>query len=152
MSFGSMFSRWLMIGRVLFCVLIFPSQLSDAMSRLIVVKRVEADITAYYKPLPTQEKFVTGSYRKDRRMNGNGLTFSGDEARVGHVAADLNVFPLGTVLNIPGYGLAIVKDTGSSIRGNRIDLFMGEGDRGLQRSLEWGMKNGVMIEVLKRGC
>lgn len=144
--------RWLMAGLILFCVLIFPSQLSSPLYRLIIVKKVKADITAYYKPLPGQRKFFTGSYRRDLRMNGTGETFSGDEAMVGHVAADLDMFPLGTILRIPGYGLAVVKDKGSLIRDNRLDVFMGEGDHGLKKSIEWGRKKNITIDVLERGC
>lgn len=152
MRFCYTYFRRLVAGLTLFCILIFPSQLSNSMYRLITVKRVTADITAYYKPLPDQKRFFAGSYRRDIRMNGAGETFSGDEARVGHIAADLDVFPLGTMLRIPGYGLAIVKDKGSLIRDNRIDLFMGEGSHGLKRSIEWGRKNEVVVEVLERGC
>ncbi|TAM61019.1 DUF348 domain-containing protein [bacterium] len=52
----------------------------------------------------------------------NGYTALGEHAGYGIVAVDPRVIPLGTKLFIPGYGPAIAGDTGSAIRGDRIDL------------------------------
>ncbi|WDV45987.1 3D domain-containing protein [Clostridiaceae bacterium M8S5] len=58
-----------------------------------------------------------------------GITASGMKARRGVVAVDPKVIPLGTKLYIESldgsknYGYAIAGDTGSAIKGNRIDLF-----------------------------
>lgn len=43
---------------------------------------------------------------------------------ISSVAVDPNVIPLGSKLYIDGYGYAIACDTGSAIKGNKIDLFM----------------------------
>jgi 3D (Asp-Asp-Asp) domain-containing protein len=53
---------------------------------------------------------------------GYGVTASGRRAGYGVVAVDPRVIPLGTRLFIPGYGYAVAGDTGSAIKGNRIDL------------------------------
>lgn len=49
-------------------------------------------------------------------------TASGMRAQQGVVAVDPTVIPLGTRLNVEGYGDAIAGDTGSAIKGMRIDL------------------------------
>ena len=40
------------------------------------------------------------------------------------VAVDPNFIPLGSTITIPGYGTYIAGDTGSAIKGNRIDIHM----------------------------
>lgn len=56
-------------------------------------------------------------------------TASGRVAKVGHVAVDPRVIPLGTLLYIksndggPDYGFCIAADTGGAIKGKRVDLF-----------------------------
>lgn len=49
-------------------------------------------------------------------------TASGMRATKGVVAVDPRVIPLGTRLHVEGYGNCIAGDTGSAIKGNRIDL------------------------------
>ncbi len=55
-----------------------------------------------------------------------GITYSGVQVRrdlYSTIAADPTVYPIGSVLFIPGYGYGVVADTGSAIKGNRIDLY-----------------------------
>jgi 3D (Asp-Asp-Asp) domain-containing protein len=55
-----------------------------------------------------------------------GITYSGLRVTrdlFSTIAADLNVFPLGTILFIPGYGYGVVADKGGAIKGNRLDLY-----------------------------
>ena len=57
---------------------------------------------------------------------GDGIhTRLGLELRRGFVAVDPRVIPLRTRLYIPGYGYAYAADTGSAIKGKRIDLAVG---------------------------
>jgi 3D (Asp-Asp-Asp) domain-containing protein len=59
--------------------------------------------------------------------SGNGRygmhTATGIRPRYGIVAVDPRIIPLGTKLFVEGYGYAIAADTGSAIKGMRIDLF-----------------------------
>lgn len=79
-----------------------------------------------------------------------GITFSGVKVRRGKlstIAADPRLFPIGTVLYIPGYGYGLVADTGSRIKGRKIDLYFPSRK---QVFSEWG-KRTVDVRVVKRG-
>jgi 3D (Asp-Asp-Asp) domain-containing protein len=52
-----------------------------------------------------------------------GLTASGKKARKGTIAADPRLFPLGTHLYVPGYGVGTVEDIGGAIKGRHIDVW-----------------------------
>ncbi|WP_058485827.1 3D domain-containing protein [Defluviitalea phaphyphila] len=52
-----------------------------------------------------------------------GITYTGTRAKVGTVAVDPNVIPLGTKLFVEGYGYAVAEDIGGAIKGNKIDLY-----------------------------
>lgn len=53
-----------------------------------------------------------------------GITASGELVREGFVAADIDIFPFGTILFIETVGIVIVKDTGGLVEGNIIDVYM----------------------------
>nr|WP_305953425.1 3D domain-containing protein [Paenibacillus sp. P32E] len=81
-----------------------------------------------------------------------GITYSGvkvrrDKNAVSTIAADPKVIPLGSVLYIPGYGYAVVADTGSAIKGRKIDLYFSTTK---QVYKEWGKKT-VVVQLIKRG-
>ena len=105
-------------------------------------------ISAYYSPLPGQQKYVTGSYAGDIRLNGNGTNGAdGTPVYPGMIAAP-KTYAFGTKMHIPGIGTVAVHDRGGAIvvsgqRGNahdRLDVWMGHGDEGLQRALNWGKR------------
>lgn len=60
------------------------------------------------------------------------------------IAVDPKVIPLGTKVWVEGYGIAVAGDTGGSIKGNRIDVYV----KTKKIALNWGRKN-VEIKVLK---
>lgn len=105
------------------------------------------DITAYYSPLPNQERYVTGSYESDIRLNGRGTNGAdGTPVYPGMVAAP-KTYAFGTKLMIPGVGTVAVHDRGGAIvsseqngRHDRLDIWMGYGDKGLRRALGWGRR------------
>lgn len=81
-----------------------------------------------------------------------GITYSGvkvrrDKDTISTIAADLKVFPLGTILYIPGYGYGVVADKGSAIKGNKIDLYF---KTTKQVFKEWGKKE-VEVQVIRKG-
>lgn len=105
-------------------------------------------ITAYYSPLPCQEYYVTGSYEGDKRLNGNGTNGAdGTPVYPGMIAAP-KTYAFGTKLHIPGVGNVAVHDRGGAIvpagsqsqAYDRLDIWMGYGDKGLKRALNWGKR------------
>lgn len=62
------------------------------------------------------------AYTSDRGDAGTH-TATGERARVGLVAVDPSIIPLGTLLYVENYGLCRAADTGGAIKGNTIDLF-----------------------------
>lgn len=79
-----------------------------------------------------------------------GITYSGVKVKrdlYSTVAADPSVFPIGTILFIPGYGYGVVADTGSAIKGNKIDLYF-ETVQDVYK--EWG-KRVVDVHIIQLG-
>ena len=64
---------------------------------------------------------ATAYYVGDPMVPGD-ITYLGHKLERGLVAVDPTVIPLGWRLYIPGYGYAYSSDTGSAIKGLRIDL------------------------------
>jgi 3D (Asp-Asp-Asp) domain-containing protein len=66
-----------------------------------------------------------------------GITASGTHARPGTIAADISIYPFGTVMYVDGYGYGRVEDTGGDIKGDRIDLFFKTHREALQWGKQW---------------
>lgn len=87
-----------------------------------------------------------GKYPGD---SGYGITYSGTRARPGVIAVDPSVIPLHSNVYVESldhtsdYGFAVAEDTGSAIKGNRIDLFIGSNSA----ALRYGRRN-VRVYVL----
>lgn len=71
------------------------------------------------------------------------LTKSGTLARVGAIAVDPSVIPLGTKLYVEGYGYCVAEDTGGLIKGNRIDVYFNSDEE----CINWGVKS-VTVYIL----
>ena len=71
----------------------------------------------------------------------DGITASGKKA-IGKIVAAPKSIPFGTLLSIPGYGVAPVEDRGGAIKGRKLDLLFPSH----QAALNWGVKH---IEVLR---
>ncbi|MGS0745676.1 3D domain-containing protein [Syntrophomonas erecta subsp. sporosyntropha] len=82
------------------------------------------------------------NFREARYMEASAYTYTGyrtatgKHPTVGMVAVDPAVIALGTRLYIEGYGFAVASDTGGSIKGDRLDLFMEERNQ----CLSWGRR------------
>ena len=93
---------------------------------------------------------VDFSYTEKRRMMATAYTHTGNRtatgtiARVGAVAVDPKVIPLGTKLYIDGYGFARAEDTGGAIKGDRIDLFLNTAEETKRFGRRW-----VTVYILK---
>ncbi|SDM13470.1 3D domain-containing protein [Sediminibacillus halophilus] len=79
-----------------------------------------------------------------------GITYSGVKVTrdlYSTIAADLTVYPIGTILYIPGYGYGVVADKGSAIQGNKIDLYYPTVEDVFSK---WGKKE-VEVFVVEKG-
>ena len=94
-------------------------------------------ITRYYTPVKGQTKYFSGSYSKDFYINCQGdclVTANGyrlkeeDEFKV--VACPPTI-KFGTRLQIESIGEVICHDRGGAIKGKRLDLWAGIGQKGL---------------------
>ncbi|MDQ0159498.1 3D domain-containing protein [Alkalibacillus salilacus] len=109
-----------------------------------------------FRRFPTRTVLATGytagyeSTGKTKDHPQYGITYSGLQVQRGSlstIAADLNHFPLGTVLYIPDYGYGIVMDIGGAIKGNKIDLYYEDVDDVYNN---WGKKE-VEVYVIEEG-
>ncbi|WP_305146635.1 ubiquitin-like domain-containing protein [Anaerovorax odorimutans] len=85
------------------------------------------------------KKFTVKAYS----YTGGGRTAMGTQARVGEIAVDPSVIPLGTRVYVEGYGFARAEDTGGNIKGNTIDVYKNSESE----CLNWGVRN-VTIYIL----
>ncbi len=109
----------------------------------VLVKNDEGAITRVKsgsKTYSVQEKMVVEitayTHTGDR-------TATGTMPKVGTIAVDRDVIPLGTMMYVPGYGIGKAEDVG--VGGEQIDVFL-ESER---QCLKWGRKRGVTIYILK---
>ncbi len=121
----------------------------DTVSNQQKEKEVYLFATGYYHPEENQDFYLTGSYEEDLELNGRGITASGKKAKRGHVAVDPSVIPLGTEFYSEEYGILKAEDTGGSIKGNRIDIFTGNGENGLIKALK--IRGWLKLTIIKWG-
>lgn len=82
-----------------------------------------------------QKVYSYGPQKGEKKVIG--LTADGTKARKGTIAADTDLYPMGTIMYIEGYGYGVVEDRGSAIKGKHIDLFF----KSHEKALEWGNRN-----------
>ncbi len=79
-----------------------------------------------------------------------GITYSGVKVKrdlYSTIAADLDIYPIGTVMFIPGYGYGVVADKGGAINGKKIDLYFETVEDVYS---QWGKKT-VDVYIIKHG-
>lgn len=91
----------------------------------------------------TKKMYVEASAYTVNCGSGSGMTSIGLVPYEGIVAVDPRVIPYYTKMYIPGYGIAMAGDTGGSIVGNKIDVFMSD----WHRAMQWGRRD-VEIYIL----
>ena len=105
-------------------------------------------VTAYYSPLPGQNRYTTGTYWWDVRLNGEWKhTASGKWVFAWLLAAPRN-YDFGTKIELEWIWVGSVEDRWGAIvnaweRGHdydRIDIWMWYGDEWLARALKWGKR------------
>ena len=103
-------------------------------------------VTAYYSPLPDQTHYYLGNYEADIAFNGQGIAGNdGTPVYPGMIAAPPE-YAFGTRIELPEVGIVgTVHDRGGRIiieenNLHRIDLWMGHGEEGLARAIEWGAR------------
>jgi 3D (Asp-Asp-Asp) domain-containing protein len=118
---------------------------------LEVKKVLKVRATGYYTPVKGQKRYAFGSFEADLRMNGKGnMTASGKKPEAGKtVAVDKSVIPHGTRLKIEGYpGIFEAQDSGKDIKGKRIDIYFGKGEKALEKALAVNSKKFITVEVV----
>ena len=106
------------------------------------------DSRNFKKVISMSATAYTAGYESTGKNPGDaeyGITRSGTRVRPGVVAVDPNVIPLGSKLYIEPLGIvASAEDTGSAIKGNKIDIYM----ESLSDARRFGRKN-VKVYILK---
>lgn len=118
---------------------VFQNQLRPHFTR--IPKIVEMQVTAYcgcqkccgwkYNWLG-QKVYAYGPQEGQPKVVG--MTASGSKAKRGTIAADTDIYPMGTIMYIEGYGYGCVEDRGSAIQGQHIDIFFGKHED----AMNWG--------------
>ncbi|MFD0590790.1 3D domain-containing protein [Paenibacillus sp. GCM10027627] len=127
-----------------------PSALGEAEAALQLEQKAKKPAPALIEVVATGYTAGVESTGKRPGHPGYGITYSGVKVRrdqVSTIAADPKIFPIGTLLFIPGYGYGVVADTGSAIKGNRIDLYF---ETIKEVYSQWG-KRKVNVQVLRKG-
>lgn len=79
----------------------------------------------YYRTVAATITMIATAYTANTATAyPTGFTATGVLAHQGIVAVDPSVIPLGSMVFVPGYGIAVAADTGGAIIGRRIDLCM----------------------------
>ncbi|MGB7459678.1 MAG: 3D domain-containing protein, partial [Carnobacterium jeotgali] len=86
---------------------------------------------------------ATGYSTKQANLSTHTATGINLESNPMVIAVDPRVIPLGSIVEIPGYGTFIAGDTGGAIKGNKIDIHFST----VQQANNFGRKT-ITINIL----
>lgn len=107
--------------------------IGQAKTKPLVVKTISVESTTY-------RQFTATFYSLRGKMA------NGQQVHKGAIAADLKVLPLGTIVHIEGMGIFTVKDSGSAIKGNIVDIWVAD----KKKALQFGRKK-IKLRVISYG-
>ncbi|WP_026693419.1 3D domain-containing protein [Peribacillus kribbensis] len=106
-------------------------------------KAASVSPAASYKEITVTATAYTASCKGCSGITSTGLNLK-KNPNAKAISVDPKVIPLGSKVYVPGYGYAVAADKGSSVRGNKIDVFISNKSKALQ----WGRKT-VKIKIMK---
>ena len=98
----------------------------------VIRTEIEMEVTAYCAGECCCQQWADGFFADGSPVGGKAI------------AADTRYYPMGTVFDVPGYGVATVKDRGGAIKGDKLDLYFPTH----QEALNWGRKT-LTVKILK---
>ena len=112
-----------------------------------VIQQPKQQIVSRGNQSSSKEFYVTSTAYTANCSGCSGTTKTGINLKANPnskvIAVDPSVIPLGTKVYVEGYGYAVAGDTGSAIRGNKIDVFFPD----KSQAFRWGNKK-VKIKIL----
>ena len=103
------------------------SQITDSSVAAVETAPVGTAPTVTEPPASQGKTIVVSATAYSRHEAGlSNFTATGIDLSINPmvIAVDPSVIPLGSIVSVPGYGIAIAGDTGGAIVGNKIDLHM----------------------------
>lgn len=101
----------------------------------------EVEKTETYKELIVRATAYTANCKNCSGITATGLNLK-KNPNLKVLSVDPKVIPLGSKVFVEGYGYAIAGDTGGSVKGNKIDVFVPS----KKQAINWGVKK-VKIKV-----
>ncbi|SFC87124.1 3D (Asp-Asp-Asp) domain-containing protein [Bacillus sp. OV322] len=98
---------------------------------------------AAYKTITVRATAYTATCRGCSGITSTGLNLKKNPS-IKAISVDPRVIPLGSKVYVEGYGYAVAADKGSSIKGNKIDIFVSSKSKAIQ----WGVKY-VKVKVYR---
>lgn len=131
--------------------LLSEETVKDRQNKVVAVgtKNISNQVSRGSSTVATGKEFYVMSTAYTPYCNGcSGFTATGLNVKANPkmkvIAVDPRVIPLGTKVHVQGYGNAIAADTGSAIKGNKIDVLFPT----KEEAYRWG-KRKVKIKILK---